>query len=791
MGNAIIIQRGGIPGPGSEVLQPLVNEVKEYRDEILSAKDTVEGLSDEIIPAGSLAAAGPFIAVGSLKYTASVSGAAGGKWYANNIPTDRPRRIRGLALNVAGAATGCVEVKQVVNDPKAGATIRVVYRSPVININNVSIIPLDVVVPAGCYVGWTNRSGAQIRYTQAVGSSAGIEDDISPGVGGGNAAYLNNGSQPYAIIDAQLAMVVIYQDDGVLPTPALSVTGGDPGAVAFDAGLALNSVPYINGDRVAVPGWLKRVRVTVQQKGLTNLAFYERLGSSLYPRVVVPLQLTADVGTVQVFDTPRSWVKAGWLFGTLPTFADAPDGTVPGKVGRSGYGMGFRAANIMSADASAVIDAGTGPTVTEPSGITAAIDYQLDYDELPVPASLVRRERQVSLYKPDLTVQAFNWNVSGPGWSNNAEGLLSADGANTYDRFAQTPFWTRTERRRTRLQFQSQYGDAVIGLSWRQPFDGNGRGPTLIVVDFGANGGVGKLSIKNGGYAFPAGRSSDPGDLQAVVLSPGHNHLNPHELVHIIRDQRTHYARLTDLVTRAYTEVLVADNGSTDTNVPQGLGCEVLTLHTVQGAFIVPPGGLEVFYDGPRPLVLFAADSITQGDQQRIGYRYYDIIANAVGHDLVANASMGGAKAMGCYYTLRNDLLSLRPAGLIMPIGTNNGDNRDLASHLRFLDATIQIALSISCQVAIPLLPSPFNGDTFTVMNEAHTTRSQQYPGRVHLIPLNKYWTVNGDGTTINTDLFHGDKVHPNDAGNIVAARGIFSDVPFMRELLGSSWPTL
>lgn len=656
------------------------------------------------------------ISVGSTKYTllaatGDTDGTAFGPVDSNSLPGYGVSAS--VALNAPG--TGRIEVYA---KTSTGA-FNLIARSGVLTTGDGTFGSwrggIDFprwLVPAGSIVLWRRETGGRILYDNTAST----------------VRYWSVGSN----VDAGTRMAGIQVAGGIAFSWAvdpliLTDFAANPVISGYSAA-ALNPADvsgftWIDAQPVAQSFRLRRLAAFCRAAGPLNFAFFSRSGNVFTPVIIIPVEMT-NAGELE-FNANIDFaegitVAAGLYFGTIPPLPSS------GRIGYSNYKSAF--SGTMS---------GNSLTATLTDQVALAIRYEGTAPDQLQTLALAERKR-ICLYRPTLTAQPDNWVATANPWTYGAGGVTSLGAGQSYGTYLLTDCWTRTERRITRVRFTILSPSTQVGIGAIAPNDGNGRGPSLMVVDGIAN----LLIIKN----RPSG-GTDPGNAAQVALpfdlNPSHSYrLEWHW------DIRTHSLTFFDETDGWSVSVSYGDSTTqVDTNSPAGNANDRLALFAISGQFTVSE--LTVLYDRPNVNVLVLGDSKTQGDQLTAPQRWAQMLDGQLG-GTVAISAMGGGKALGAYYTARTEIPALSPQWVILTVGTNDQDS-GLAAFKAFTSEIIAIAKSIGAKVVLARIKNTSFG-TYNQINAFIDAISTADPVNI------KRWRwdlVESDQATLQADGVH------------------------------------
>ncbi|MEG3173060.1 SGNH/GDSL hydrolase family protein [Sphingomonas sp. ZB1N12] len=549
---------------------------------------------------------------------------------------------------------------------------------------------------------------------------------------------------------------------------AVSATlGGGPAIqggpeVGFASNVSpLSPLTWVHPEPVPRVGVLRTFTSFVKRAGAIRLGFIDDAGNVVFSRVVT----FAGTGKQTVAVAPGA-VRAGWRVCILGDASNSAEGS-GAQLGYMAFGTALSGPAI-AADGTVV----TGLSVY--IGATIALAYDLDAADSTIAQRNLTAKR-IPIYASTLQSYPAAWVESGTSpWSFGAGGMTSPATGQGWGSLMQTNWWTRLERRLTRLTLSGMTDATIVSPAWRAPdqgaplYEGNGRGPSLCTLNWVNR----TLAIK----IQPNG-NSDPGNVYSVPLSAGHVAANPQllEWEWRVRDQ---ILTVTDIYSGAVTTLANPVTGTaTNTDLPGGNMNDALAFYAVAGRFTVSRA--EVLYNRPAPKVLAIGDSITQGDQQ-LAAKVWSRMLDEELDGAVAVSAMGGGRMRGAWHTSRAEIAALKPAWLIVAVGTNNGDN-DLETTQAYLGSIIRRAKSQGTKVILTTILNTAYGNGFgsyNAQNGVMNALAAADPDNVFVWRWNRALSISGQGAAADASKFHGDLVHPNDAGNLALLAQLHADVP-------------
>lgn len=408
------------------------------------------------------------------------------------------------------------------------------------------------------------------------------------------------------------------------------IEGGPEVAYAIAAN-PLSQKVWVHPEPVPRPGILRAFKATVKRAGAIRLGFVDRAGNVMLSRIVT------FTGTgEQTVAVPPGAIEAGWREAVISNGA-----VDEALLGYMAFGTALRGSEI-AADAAFV------PDLAVYFGATIALAYDADASDGAV-AQKDATNNRVSVFSSTLETYPDEWvEVSTSPFTFGPNGMVSPETGQGWGCFMQTNWWTRLERRLTRIILTDMTVATIFAPAWNAPgqgppvFEGNGRGPSMVAVDWTNR----TLAIK----VQPNG-NGDPGNVYSVPLVAGHVAANPQlmEWDWSVRDQTL---TLTDMYSGAVTTLGNPRTGdATDTNLPGGNMNDALAFVAVAGRATVRR--VDVLYGRPRPKVLALGDSITQGDQQLAGSVWSRMLDGQLGGE-VAISAMGGGRTRTTQATWRS-----------------------------------------------------------------------------------------------------------------------------------------
>jgi lysophospholipase L1-like esterase len=160
--------------------------------------------------------------------------------------------------------------------------------------------------------------------------------------------------------------------------------------------------------------------------------------------------------------------------------------------------------------------------------------------------------------------------------------------------------------------------------------------------------------------------------------------------------------------------------------------------------------------------VVFLGDSITAG---------WNSLARDFPNFKVANRGIGGDLTCGVLYRLRADVLSLKPAAIILLIGTNdignNMDPNDVADNIRLILKAIKETDPRLKVIVCKVMPRADGGrPTFAEKIQKTNSLVEEFVKGEPNFAICDTWSIYADETGApNTADFNGDRLHLNAAG--------------------------
>ncbi|QCB42241.1 SGNH/GDSL hydrolase family protein [Sphingomonas sp. PAMC26645] len=566
-----------------------------------------------------------------------------------------------------------------------------------------------------------------------------------------------NGTAQVAVYAAQAtaAVDVVFADGtGVFGGPGTSLALSDS---------ALSRQVWLNPQPVPRSGVLRTINANVKQVGRVIFGFANRDGA-VQLRVIITFTALGR----QSVAVPAAIVRAGWLFGQIS------DGALDsGLIGYSNYGYALNGPAIAAGVATASLSVAPGVTIA--AGFTLAAD-----DEMASMADLT--SARVTIASSKLQAQPDNWFANNAAWTFGPNGMTSPAAGQGWNTYIQTAIFTRLEQRLIRARLTGMTAATIVGLAALAPdqgaplYEGNGRGPSMVTVDFASR----TIAIK--GQPNGAG---DPGTVVSAPLAAGHRAINPH-IVEWGWHVRAMTLTLIDAVSQARTTIIDDRNTQIDTGNPAGNMNDALAFLAIAGQFTV--NHLKVMYDRPRAKakVLYLADSIGQGDQQLAAMTVSRMLDAELG-GAVAISAMGGGRARGAYMCAVNEIPALRPKWVIVAVGTNLSAPGDSSGGVigttlwkAYVENIIMLAKSYGAKVILTTLLNTAYGDSqgnYNAINTAALAFAAAYPDDVYIWQWNRALSIDGMGAAADPAKFHADLVHPIDAGHAALLAQLRLDV--------------
>jgi hypothetical protein len=673
-----------------------------------------------------------------------------------SLPAPYGGALSAVTARINGGGTGVLVAEVPIGD----GGYKVAYLKPVTASDgtNTWAITDSPTMPAGFRVGYKRLTGGSVFY-QAGGAAPYVPASAINAVGD---------VLPDPVTDAvsiALAFTVTYAPAPITARIAGTETALDQVRTSIDAVLAAaypNLSTVGNASAASAPANATRIWSTAQTGFFGKLeTIRARTTSGGTARLSVHQVVGGNVVSLLRWDV----VLTGG--DTIDEFGDEQLGThflPPGCVimfergtcGALRYDGGGSALYLLAG-------ADTAPGATNAytaQAVTVSLSATIRYAS--VAAAARPADQQLTM-----ETQRFAGAAPSPAWKMS-DGWAWADGLQ-----AVATGWDK----RALYAAPSCLADRVVraGLRLSSPADVVG-----IVFDpaqveaFGAgavlNGGTGKLelhAVDALGVATLAGTT----DLPAQFLAAGATYT-----LEARRHRLTWSISVTNRATgascsyaRTFRQTSAAADRARMCGAP-GVVCLAGTPTVIDWDYSAPVKG--------QPHTLIAADSNGEGSALGVNttngrFAWPYLFDDARGHGDVVIGARGGDETINFLARMPSDLSAWRPRHVIIALGTNDGSQTIWRSNMKTIIAATE---AIGAQPWLTLLP-PHDGaqDRNTLFN---ADLLGGYFGRYRLIDFAAALSVGGDRVTLNPDLYVGDGLHANIAGQLAMFAQLRRDAP-------------
>lgn len=534
-----------------------------------------------------------------------------------------------------------------------------------------------------------------------------------------------------------------------------SLTVGDAAAATLPTSLSYywGTAPASSG------GVLRQVRLQTVTGGLGTIVAARVVGSSITVLRSWTVTTTGG-GTIDTFGTE--------VLGTYFVPANVAIFYVPVTSGGVRYGTGATAYRIPAG--SSVAD-GSVVAFSTQAGATVSIDATIGYA---ASAAVVSRPADKSLIIERQTFAGSTasgaWSLTGWNWSSG----LTATGTGWDQQaiFAQPSVMAaKTARAKVKLAAATDRVGVVYNCAALFPSTTGSYGGAGVII----NGATGALEI----YALDGAQTATLAD--SVALPSGFLVAGETYIIETKKAGLLMSAKVTRSLTRDAVSWSWNYNQTSDTrNLVRFFGAPGVVC--LAGT----PTITEFDYSAgvrPQPWVVALGDSIVENSSVGVGTTnwptgwVYQLDA-ARGRGDVVIAARGGDTTAGVLSRLATDLTIWSPRFVLLPIGTNDGDQATWRTNMAAIIAAVQAtgATPVLCTY-IPRTGITGKQAQLTAMN---ADVMGQYFGPFDWVDFAAAVSVNHDRVTIDTSLYADTTTHPNGAGQAAMFAQLQADAPYL-----------
>ena len=222
---------------------------------------------------------------------------------------------------------------------------------------------------------------------------------------------------------------------------------------------------------------------------------------------------------------------------------------------------------------------------------------------------------------------------------------------------------------------------------------------------------------------------------------------------------------VTDSVTFSEDQYIISDDGL----IGAGHGYAV---HT-EPSNISISNFIHLSYQKATPKTLILGDSWTDGNTTAGHHedRFCSLYSSAINDDTYICA-MGGGRAIDGIQWIANLVDVISPSYVLLEFGVNEGSLDFYKQNMSEMIAFVKNEMN-AIPVLVKIPPTlAASSSIYSSINQFVENSGEKY------IDMCTPMTVNGDGTTLNENLFFADKIHPNFSGHLAIYKEMQIDVP-------------